>query len=533
MAKILCFSYERLFCPNNIISGPGFRLWEIAQILLKKGHKVTIAQLNHDKNYSKQGIKFISWDTETLKNIQKEYDVAYLPLTSFVDQYFDKINKIPTIIDLSTPLIIESMAHHLGEKNNFYLNQGILPTYLALTNADYFVCSNNAQKVFYLGMLSILGIKNFNKNLIKIVPFAPRLIYANKKIKSKNILQKVVGKNKKIILNMGGLYSWYDYKTPILSLKKIVNIHPDVALVFVGALNPNVADLTKQNYNDAKKLAKSIGLLNKNIYFSDWVSSVDRLSLYKESTVAIVTSIDKDESALTHRIRIVDYWNGNLPVICSDSEGLANNIKNNNLGLTYKTQNKQDLSLKIIQMFNNPKTIDKFKRNISKFIKTNFNLENTIEPIHKFCLNPKTIDIKAKLDFYQIINQQKNRIKNLEYIKDDKEGVNKSLVDEIKRLQVEMINYRTQLSVFENNHKINLNEIIKFKEKIEFLTNELNEKNIQLSELHDIISKQDHSISKLKKIVGEFRSSVIYPFYKLTHKIGQSKIGKLIQKFVK
>ena len=86
MSKVLCFSYERMFYPDNILSGPGSRLWEIAQTLKRKGHKITIAELNHDKDYTKDGIKFISWDTQRLKNIEKEFDVAFLPLSAYVDQ---------------------------------------------------------------------------------------------------------------------------------------------------------------------------------------------------------------------------------------------------------------------------------------------------------------------------------------------------------------------------------------------------------------------------------------------------------------
>ena len=416
MAKVLCFSYERLFFPNNIMSGPGHRLWQIALILKKKGHKVTVAQLNHDKDYTKQGIKFISWDTNSLKSIKKVYDVAYLPLSAFVDQYFDKIKKIPTIVDLSTPLVIESMAHHIGNEDNFYLNQGILPTISALNNGDFFVCSNQSQKKFYLGMISILGIKNFEKNLIDIVSFAPNK--QNKNVKSKSIIEKVVGKDKKIILNMGGLYSWYDYKTPILAMKPILKIHPDAVLVFVGALNPRIISLTKNNYNDAKKLAKKIGLIDKNIYFIDWVDYPNRESVYKESSIAIVTSKNKDEASLTHRIRIIDFWSSNLPVICSKSEGLSNHITSKNLGLTYETKNVEDLSKKINTVFNDKLLIEKFKKNLKKFINYEFNLKNAIKPIDEFCKKPKLFKNNIKLNFYQIINQQKNIIKNLEYIKD-------------------------------------------------------------------------------------------------------------------
>ena len=471
MSNVLCFSYERMFYPNNILSGPGSRLWEISQALKRKGHKITIAELSHEKDYTKEGVKFIDWDTQRLKNIDKEFDVAFLPLSVYMNQYFDRINKIPTIVDLSTPIAIEAMAHSIGDKDKFFLNDGLLPTFKALENGDYFICSNNAQKYFYLGMITLLGINNFNTDLIQIAQLAPKKV---KKGKSKSILAKHVGKNKKILLFMGGLYSWYDYKTPILAMEKVIKKQKNVVLVFVGALNPNIPELTKENYNNAKNLAKSLDLLDKSVFFIDWVNASDRASVYAESDLAIVTSQDTTESVISYRMRIIDYLQANLPIVCTRNDELSTFIEKQKLGETISIKNANELADKIITIFSRKSLISNYQKNIQSYIETEFNIDNTMEPLHNFCQKPEFYPKNLKLNLLKIIDEQKLRIKNLEYIKDDKEGVNKSLILQIKTLEGFLENRRNEVKSFKSiNWKSSENLKL-----LEFYKNDKNSENM-------------------------------------------------------
>ena len=174
MSKIIFFSYERMFYPKDMLSGPGARIWEMANALKRRKHKITIAQMKHEKDFTKNDIKFISWDPITLKNIGKEYDVAFIHLSAYSSDYFEKIKKIPTIVDLTTSLTMESQVHHVGNKDSFFLNDGILPTYNALQYGDFFICASEAQRNYYVGMMSIIGIKNYNIDNLEIVPYAPK-----------------------------------------------------------------------------------------------------------------------------------------------------------------------------------------------------------------------------------------------------------------------------------------------------------------------------------------------------------------------
>ncbi|MBT3408335.1 glycosyltransferase [archaeon] len=531
MSKVICFSYERMFHLDGILSGPGSRLWEIANALKKKGHIVTIAQLEHDKDYTKNGIDFISWDTKSLKNIETEFDVAFLPLSAYVNKYFGRIKKIPTVVDLSTPIAIEAMAHSIGIKDDFFLNEGIIPTYLALENGDYFICSNRAQKYFYLGMMSLMGINSFDDNIIEIAPLAPRI--KKPVIRKKSIIKKIVGKNKKVILFMGGLYSWYDYKTPILAMKEVIKKQKDAVLVFVGALNPNIPELTKENYVNAKKLADKENLLNKSIFFMDWASSTDRWNIYEESEFAVVTSFETSESAMSYRMRIIDFLYGGLPVICTKNDELSEIIEKKNLGNVIGVNDEKDLSKKLIETLSDKILIKKYKKNIVNYISNEFNIDETIKPLDKYCRNPKITSKRSKLDFIKIIDEQKSRIKALEYIKDDKEGVNTSLVNEIKNQQIISENQRNKISELEHIKSDLSQKTNVLNQDKDNLINEIENINQHIKSIDEIKNNQNEIIKKQKFFIGKFKNSVVYPLYRMTHNLGKTKIGQIMQKLLK
>ena len=525
MSKIIFFSYERMFYPKDMLSGPGARIWEMANALKRRKHKITIAQMKHEKDFTKNDIKFISWDPITLKNIGKEYDVAFIHLSAYSSDYFEKIKKIPTIVDLTTSLTMESQVHHVGNKDSFFLNDGILPTYNALQYGDFFICASEAQRNYYVGMMSIIGIKNYNIDNLEIVPYAPK---SNKPIiKNKKILEKIVGKNKKILLWMGSIFSWYDYKTTLEGLKLIVKKDPNVCLVFVGGYNPYVKELTKENYLECKKYAKKLDLINKNVFFLDWVVREDLLSIYNESKLSLAISFNKVESSITHRTRIIDSFRVRTPILCTKNDAFANIIKENNLGIVIDEKNPEQFSRKVLKFIDKKDQLKRFSENIDNFVKKKFNIDESIKPVDKFCKKPIQREHKSRIDFHDIIENQKRRIKDLEYTKADKIANNNSLQTEIHRIEKLLKDVEIEKNELLKDVEIEKNEF-----KIETIK-QVNDLKKIIQEKNKIIEEQTKILLIQKQIIGQYKSSIVYPFYRITSTIGKTKLGKLLQKILK
>ena len=63
---------------------------------------------------------------------------------------------------------------------------------------------------------------------------------------------------------------------------------------------------------------------------------------------------------------------------------------------------------------------------------------------------------------------------------------------------------------------------------------ELQNKIESLKESHNNeIKSYENMLSKERKIIGEFRSSISYPFYKVSSSIGKSELGRILQKLLK
>jgi glycosyltransferase involved in cell wall biosynthesis len=581
MSKIIMFSYERLFSERGISSGPSARLFEFARVLNKKGHKITILETSHEKDYTKEGISIKGIDETNLAKID-EFDCAFVMNSNYAKNFYKYLKNIPIIVDLTTPISIEALIDFIkdNEKDNqerFFVEDGYIPTVMSLLNGDYFICSSEAQKLFFLGMLNLIG-RTTKDNLSSLIDVVPVIIPKEtpKKPKKNYIRGKIVKNDKKIILWPGSLFSWFDYETLIRCINEISLVRDDFALVFVGALNPSVPDLTQKNAKEAEKMAKDLGILGECIFFTDWLPHDDRAAMYLESDFCVITYYDSIETRLAYRTRIADCLWGRLPVICSEGTSLSDEIRNRKLGITIKTKDQEGLKAAIIKMLDSPKLLKQMSRNIDNAIKTDFNIESSIEKLDEFCRKPKLDPGKNKFSVFNFIEEKENRNRELKDIVNSKEHTinylgktNEKLNKETYRLtneinyskselekakkEVEMLELRLRekenlFSEFQNR----FNAEIKYHNKL------IDEKNLEIENKDRIIEKEIESketlrtdmlemarskdkeieekntaIERQRQLIGRHKGSITYPLYKLTSEIGETRIGKLMQKALK
>jgi glycosyltransferase involved in cell wall biosynthesis len=497
MSRIIIFSYEEVF-PEYGSSGPSIRNWEIAKALTRRGHKVTIAEKEHKKDYIKNKIKFISWDEDLLNNIEENFDVALIQNSHLVREYFNKIDKIPTIINLTIPISVEASAHQIRSKEEFFINDGLVPTAVSLMKGDFFFCASERQKHFYMGMLNLLGRINpytYDKNLIDIVPVAAPVEIPE--IKENIIKGKVVPKNKRIILWPSSIFSWFDAITAIEAMKIVSDKVKDAVMVFVGADNPNISIMTRKNVDDAKKKAKKLNLLNKSVYFMDWLPYEKRANMYLESEFAVVTYPIGPETEMSFRTRITDCLWGRLPVICTKGDSVAEIIEKENLGSTVEEKNPKELAEKIVDFLNNQEKLERISKKVDKFVKEKMNWDVVIEPIDKFCKNPKVDKHKERITQFSIINEKEkiinekekiiqNQKKHIDYLEADLNGHAR----EVKKLN----------DLIKDKDRINYIKRIEEIKKINEITKEWNKEIKRINEEHEKeIDKRDKNVRYLNE----------------------------------
>ncbi len=500
MSRVIIFSYEQIF-PEYGSSGPSIRNWEIAKALSRRGHKVTIAERGHSEDYTKNEIKFIKWDEKDLKDISKRFDVALIQESHAVSSYFDKLENIPTIVNLTIPISIEAAADQIKNKKDFFISDGVVPTIISLLKGDFFFCASERQKHFYMGMLNLLGRINphtYNKRLIDIVPVAAPVEIP--KIKENIIKGKIVPKNKRIILWPSSIFSWFDAITAIEAMKVVSKKVKDAVMVFVGADNPNIDIMTKKNVKSAKKKAKELGLLNKKVYFMDWLPYEKRTNMYLESEFAVVTYPIGPETEMSFRTRIIDCLWGRLPVICTKGDSVAEIIENEGLGATVEEKNPKELAEKIIEFLTNKQKLKRTSKRVDKFIKEKMNWDVVIKPIDRFCKNPKIDPYKEKITPFSIISEKEELIQNqksqINYLKANLDGHAKNIKGMDKTLYEKSKEIRKKDVIIDDLNKARNEEIRKKDVVIDDLNKARNE---EIKKKECIINEWNKEIKRINE----------------------------------
>ncbi len=352
MSKIVIFSHKPIF-QKGLISGPGIRVFKIAKALQKKGHIVSIAELERKKKEIKEKINFILWNEDLLNNINKKYDVAFIQNWCSDPDFLNKLKCIPTIVDVYAPYLVEHIYYHYKQTNsamNDFRDNVMLPYILPLLHGDFFICANKEQKDYYLGMLTMLGRINpseSHKDLIDIIP----IIGSKQKTKREKIITKKI--KKRIILWPGGFFPWFNPLTAIKAMELVNKEMKEVALVFVGSHNPLAPKaLTYKYLKEIKTYVRKRKLENKSIFFLPWQKYDDFQNICNESEFAIISYKNNLETELSSRTRVIDCLSNNLPVISTKGDSVSEIIEQNKLGLTTLPNDIEGLANKILFLLN-------------------------------------------------------------------------------------------------------------------------------------------------------------------------------------
>ncbi len=465
MSRVILFSYTKVFV-GGITFGPTIRTFEIAKALKKKGHKVVIAEPDRKREEIIDGIRFIPRTTKLLKSIKKDFDVAYCQIWDSEPVFLDAVSKIPLMIDVYAPLLIEQsvffsmnfrkITKHLMDA---FIRDRFIPDTRILKYSDLLLVASERQKYYYTGLLNALGIinpKTYKQGIIEIVPYG----VPSKKPEYKGPVfkGKIVDKDKKIIIWPSGIMPWYDAETAIKAMKIVSKKRKDVVMVFVGSLSKRSnRALTYKGYKRAEKLAEKLKLLNKNVFFTEWLPYDKRSSMYFEAEFAVSTYKHGYETELSFRTRIADCLWGRLPVICTKGDFLSEEIEKHRLGFSVDEGDYKELAKKILFLLENPQEIKAMKKRIDSYVENKLVWDKVVEPINKFCKKPKKIKKELMLDIYKILDDKEKIVKEQsKLIKELREKID-FLKGRVKSLEAEKKKIEARVKEVDKKLRVELN----------------------------------------------------------------------------
>ncbi len=380
--------------PGALPAGPGVRYWNIARSLaVDYGHRVTLAVPREDLGEpADDTVSLVGWDLETIPGLAQDHDCVILPhvhsgLSTIYREQVDPT--VPTAVDLYDPVLIENIGLQPRDANGArdfagYLS-GVVPI---LKRGDFFVCANERQTYYYLGVLNTLGRINpltYDEGILGLVPFG---VPADPPRKDRAVMRgSLVGEDDLVILWFSGIYPWFDAHTLIEAMPTVIERLPAAKLVVMGGVHPR-GHAPDGEYKRTVRRAEELGLVDKHVFFTGWRPYEERGDWYLESDLAVTTHKESLEAALSHRTRVIDFLWGGLPSITSSGDAVGEMLSARGCGLTVPPGDIGALAEAIISVLDDPRKRENMGQAARALAASELTWKNVIKPLADFCAEP-------------------------------------------------------------------------------------------------------------------------------------------------
>jgi glycosyltransferase involved in cell wall biosynthesis len=290
--------------------------------------------------------------------------------------------EIPAVIDLYDPWLIENL--------NYYETLGIGPFWndlqswiTQLSHGDFFLCSSQEQRHFYIGFLAALGRINPKilqkdpdlQGLITQIPFG----VPDELPPYNPYLPESKAGEKRLLF--GGVYDWYDPWTLLDALERLK--FPEWTLLFMKSANP---ELTPQKIFN--QLQKRVGIGQTHIQFLDRVPVNRRFDLLRDVDVLVAPHKMNIETHLSLRTRFIEALAVGIPIICTKSGSLSQQIEDNQAGWVVPPQDSGAILVALEEIFRNEDVVAARGANALNLARR-YRWKEVLEPLAHFCKNPR------------------------------------------------------------------------------------------------------------------------------------------------
>lgn len=230
----------------------------------------------------------------------------------------------PVVVDLYDPWLVENLAYLDTLGLDPYRNDH-RSWLLQLGRGDFFLCSGEEQRLYYLGLLTALGRVNPHRvredpdleGLIAAVPFGvpeelppPRPLLGPRRDGERRLL-------------FGGLYDWYD---PWTLLEALDGLEPPGWRLYL-IRNPNPEATPQRLVGEVEARCRERGWWGERVELLDWVPAERRWDLLREVDTLVAPHRPSLETRLSFRTRFLDALAVGCPVVLSAGGPLSSLVE--------------------------------------------------------------------------------------------------------------------------------------------------------------------------------------------------------------
>jgi len=398
-----------LLISNDVIgermAGPGIRSWEFAKAL-RGDFQVNLAVPNKD-HPAGNGFVVSSYaqDEGRLRELASAADA--IVFQGFILHRYPFLTElsVPLVVDIYDPFVLENMQIHARE--TMWERERIHGSDLAVLNSqlwagDFFLCASEKQRDLWLGTL--LALNRINpytydgdetlRTLIDVVPFG---LPSSPPEHTQQVLKgvyKTISQDDKVILWGGGIWDWFDPCTLIKAMANISAHRHDVKLFFMGIKHPNPLIPPMEATAQAIQLSKDLGLYDKFVFFNEWVPYEERQNYLLEADVGVSLHLDHLETKFSFRTRILDYIWAGLPIVTTRGDSMSELVEQHNLGKVVGYRDVEQAADALTELLGTPNLREVYRPGFEE-VKGRFIWERAVEPLARFCANPRLAPDKA------------------------------------------------------------------------------------------------------------------------------------------
>ena len=380
------------------MAGIGIRYLELARRLPEYGLKVVLVNPGELEEVPAEGLSGVdlrSFERGRLAEIVADCDVA-VTQGQLANDLVIEVSSLPSVIDFYDPFLVENL-HYLGSLGLDPYRNDHATWVLQLSRGDFFLCSCDEQRQFYLGFLAALGRVNPEivagdpdlERLIAVVPFGvPESLP-----EPKRLLPERSPSERRLLF--GGLYDWYD-PWPVLEAFEAAR-EPSWKLYFIR--NPNPDATPQKLFQEVESWCRKRGVWGEAVLALDWIPAERRYDLLREVDLLVSTHTETLETRLSLRTRFLDALASQCPVVTSEGGAMSRLLRQHDAGWVVPPADPPALLAAFREILQDGSRVAERRQAGLQLLET-FSWERVLEPLVRFCREPRQDPTKERFAFH-------------------------------------------------------------------------------------------------------------------------------------
>lgn len=379
MTRVALLSSEPI---RPLMAGIGIRYLEFARRLPAEGVEVVLvspAAPEETAELGLDGVEIRRFERGRLAEILRGCDAAVAQGQLANDLVLEMPN-LPVAIDLYDPWLIENFAYHETLGLDPYRNDHATWV-LQMSRGDFFLCSSEEQRTFYLGFLAAVGRVNPERiagdpdlaTLIAPVPFGlPDELPPHRPV----LPPRAAGERR---LLFGGLYDWYD---PWTLLDALATLDRPWTLLLIR--NPNPESTPQRLFAAVEARCRALGWWGSRVQVHDWVPAERRYDLLRDVDLLVAPHRPSLETRLSLRTRFLDALAAGCPVVTSEGGAMSRLLAEHRAGWVAPPGDAPALARALGEALDDPTARQAGARELVAA----FHWDRVLAPLVRFCREP-------------------------------------------------------------------------------------------------------------------------------------------------